>query len=71
MIKVVQKAIGVEINAEGYLEILALTEEFSRLFNETKGLPPTRGSFDHRIPLVGTNNPVNCRPYRYSTSKKM
>ncbi|KAH0679310.1 hypothetical protein KY284_020395 [Solanum tuberosum] len=33
-------------------------------------LPPHRGSFDHRIPLVESANPVNKRPYRYPGVKK-
>lgn len=40
------------------------------LFELPTTLPPHRGSFDHRIPLIDKANPVNKRPYRYPGIKK-
>ncbi|XP_019266920.1 PREDICTED: uncharacterized protein LOC109244312 [Nicotiana attenuata] len=47
-----------------------LIEEYHQLFTDPKGLPPSRGPFDHKIPLQAGCNPVNLRPYRYSSSQK-
>ncbi|KAG5631369.1 hypothetical protein H5410_003086 [Solanum commersonii] len=45
-------------------EILAITEEFPQLFVDPKGLPPSRGPFDHKIPLEVSSNAMNLRPYK-------
>lgn len=33
-------------------------------------LPPHRGVFDHKIPLIEASNPISQRPYRYPAFKK-
>ncbi|CAM8908644.1 unnamed protein product [Rhodiola kirilowii] len=43
---------------------------YSDLFKEPTQLPPFRAGFDHQIPLEAGANPVNQRPYRYSTLQK-
>lgn len=47
-------------------EVLA---QFSTLFQEASGLPPSR-PFDHTIPLIPGAQPVNLRPYRYTPAQK-
>lgn len=47
-----------------------LIEEYRVLFSEPSGLPPSRGLFDHRMPLEAGSNPINIRPYRYSSAHK-
>lgn len=44
-------------------EMQVILHEFSDVFAEPKGLPPSRG-IDHRIHLR-SNEPVNVKPYRY------
>ncbi|KAH0685685.1 hypothetical protein KY284_016238 [Solanum tuberosum] len=51
-------------------EVQQVLHEFTSVFGEPKGLPPSRGSFDHHIPLKEGSNPVNARPYRYSPVQK-
>ncbi|CAN7067397.1 unnamed protein product [Brassica rapa subsp. trilocularis] len=48
----------------------ALLNDFSNLFEEPADLPPFRDGFDHHIPLESNANPVNLRPYRYSSLQK-
>uniref|UniRef100_A0A1J3IVR9 Transposon Ty3-I Gag-Pol polyprotein n=2 Tax=Noccaea caerulescens TaxID=107243 RepID=A0A1J3IVR9_NOCCA len=48
----------------------SLLEDFNDLFEEPEGLPPFREGFDHTIPLEVGANPVNLRPYRYSSLQK-
>ncbi|OIT36293.1 hypothetical protein A4A49_64830, partial [Nicotiana attenuata] len=50
--------------------ITQLLKEYSALFEEPTGLPPSRGIFDHRIVLQNGTEPVNKRPYRYPSVKK-
>lgn len=50
--------------------IQKLLYEYQLLFSEPIGLPSSRGSFDHRIPLAIVSNPVNTRPYIYSYAHK-
>ncbi|XP_047251491.1 uncharacterized protein LOC124886656 [Capsicum annuum] len=57
-------------DSETPVEIVKLIKEYDQFFVDPKGLPPTRGSFDHRIPLVNNSHPVNLRPYRYSSKQK-
>lgn len=40
------------------------------MFEEPLTLPPSRGQFDHRIPLKEGASPVNIRPYRYPLKHK-
>ena len=47
-----------------------LLESFSDVFSEPTALPAFREGFDHQIPLQSGSNPVNLRPYRYSSLQK-
>lgn len=51
------------ISEEAPKLISQLLEEFQIVFSEPKGLPPER-AFDHHIPLLEGQPPVNTRPYR-------
>ncbi|XP_059315524.1 uncharacterized protein LOC132066177 [Lycium ferocissimum] len=55
---------------EGPAEIQLLLDEYKELFNEPSQLPPSRGVFDHHIPIKENGAPVNSRPYRYSPIQK-
>ncbi|KAH0669424.1 hypothetical protein KY285_023587 [Solanum tuberosum] len=70
MIKVMPKTNEMIVSEEEILDILALTKEYDIMFSQPKRLPLTRGSFDHKILLENNSNPVNLRPYRYSSKKK-
>ncbi|KAG5600322.1 hypothetical protein H5410_031692, partial [Solanum commersonii] len=48
-----------------------LIDQYASIFEIPTTLPPHRNSFDHRIPLVESANPVNKRPYRYSMVKRI
>jgi hypothetical protein len=50
-------------------EVNAFLQEFSDLFDEPKGLPPSR-SHDHSIILHTGSRPVCVRPYRYPYFQK-
>lgn len=60
----------VEATREIHPGILALIEEFQLLFGDPKQLPPSRSTFDHKIPLQKDSNPINNGPYRYSSKQK-
>lgn len=47
-----------------------LLSEYKDLFSDPTGLPPSRGIFDHRIPLKPDAKPINIRPYRYPLKQK-
>lgn len=47
-----------------------LLSDFSVVFEEPTELPPFCDGHDHHIPLESGANPVNLRPYRYSTLQK-
>ena len=47
-----------------------LLDTFADLFQEPVALPPSRGTFDHRIPLKEGTSPINLRPYRYPLRHK-
>jgi len=51
-------------------DLQELLESFSDLFQEPTALPPSRGSFDHKIPLKEGTSPINIRPYRYPLRHK-
>ncbi|XP_022553445.1 uncharacterized protein LOC111203725 [Brassica napus] len=51
-------------------DLLYLLDSFSDIFEEPSSLPPFREGFDHQIPLLAGSNPVNLRPYRYSSLQK-
>jgi hypothetical protein len=50
-------------------EIQLLIDQFSELFQEPDGLPPSRAC-DHEIPLIPGARPVSVRPYRYPPALK-
>ncbi|XP_059295620.1 uncharacterized protein LOC132048955 [Lycium ferocissimum] len=50
--------------------IAVLIKQYASIFEPPTTLPPHRGSFDHRIPLMESANPVSKRPYRYPGIKK-
>lgn len=45
-------------------QLTRLLEAYNTLFEETQGLPPSRG-FSHKIILEQGTNPIVVRPYRY------
>ena len=51
------------------LKLQHLLNEFSQVFSEPIGLPPSR-NHEHRIPLLPDHTPVNVRPYRYPHYQK-
>ncbi|KAF5481387.1 hypothetical protein F2P56_002043, partial [Juglans regia] len=55
--------------AEVPRDLQELLDQFSEVFQEPKGLPPTR-SHDHSIPLVSNAKPISQRPYRYPYFQK-
>lgn len=59
-----------EESTDVHLNIMTLPEEFYMLFGELHQLPPYRAPFDHKIPLQKYSNPINSRPYIYSSRKK-
>lgn len=57
-----------ETDDDGALQ--RLLESYSDIFSEPSSLPPYREGFNHKIPLEAGSNPVNLRPYRYSSLQK-
>ncbi|KAJ0909644.1 putative nucleotidyltransferase, Ribonuclease H [Helianthus annuus] len=55
---------------EQQLQLQQLLTEFNDVFQDLKSLPPTRGQYDHRIPLKQGTDGVNLRPYRYPVVQK-
>lgn len=51
-------------------EVQQVVHEFTSVVGKLKRLPPSRGSFEHHIPLKEGSNLVNARPYRYSPVQK-
>jgi hypothetical protein len=51
------------------LVIQGVIQEYTNLFQDPDGLPPSR-PFDHQIPLIPRTQPVNVRPYRYGPHQK-
>ena len=49
--------------------VTQLLDEFAHIFDEPKGLPPSR-IFDRAIPLLLEAKPVNLCPYRYNPAQK-
>lgn len=66
-LKIFSCASEVSAVPHGVQEIL---KKYEQIFDEPTGLPPTRGVFDHRIPLESGANPVSIRPYRYALKQK-
>lgn len=50
-------------------EIEALLQEFISVTEESKSIPPQR-FFDHKIPLIEEDKPVNVPPSRYTHFQK-
>lgn len=46
-------------------ELIALQQKSAIIFAYLEELPPLKGVFDHRIPLIEGATAVNIRPYRY------
>uniref|UniRef100_A0A803MHB4 Ty3 transposon capsid-like protein domain-containing protein n=1 Tax=Chenopodium quinoa TaxID=63459 RepID=A0A803MHB4_CHEQI len=51
-------------------EFKALKKTFADVFDEPTDLPPSRGVFDHRIPLEPRRGAVKIMPYRYPLKAK-
>lgn len=51
-------------------ELQRLKQQFVAIFEEPRDLPPIRGKFDHKIPLVPREGPVNIKPYRYPLKQR-
>ena len=66
-LNLMQCATGQELSDS--VELQAVLEEYSDVFEEPKTLPPHR-SFDHQIPLKNNEASVNIRPYRYPPAQK-
>ncbi|XP_074283542.1 uncharacterized protein LOC141608089 [Silene latifolia] len=56
---------------QGYPKAIGqLLDIYKDVFAESTELPPSRGVFDHRIPLENDVAPVNIRPYRYPLKQR-
>ncbi|XP_074271624.1 uncharacterized protein LOC141595557 [Silene latifolia] len=51
-------------------ELRQLLQGYKDIFEEPTTLPPQRGVYDHRIPLMTDAQPVNIRPYRYPLKQR-
>lgn len=47
-----------------------LLQKYEDVFKEPQGLPPRR-QHDHKIPIKPGAIPINCRPYKYASEKKI
>jgi hypothetical protein len=52
-------------------ELHLLKEKFQDIFADPNSLPPLRGVFDHKIPLLPEVSLVNIRPYRYPLKQRV
>uniref|UniRef100_A0A7C9B4J8 Reverse transcriptase domain-containing protein n=1 Tax=Opuntia streptacantha TaxID=393608 RepID=A0A7C9B4J8_OPUST len=59
-----------ESKAESDPQLQFLLQQHQDLFAEPATLPPSRGIFDHKIPLEQGTNPFCIRPYRYPLQQK-
>lgn len=50
-------------------EMCKLLDHYASIFQEPKGLPPTR-VHDHKIPIIPDQGPVSVRLYRYPFYQK-
>ena len=60
---------GVDQMQQLVLAVQTLLEEFATVFEEPKGLPPSRGH-EHQIVLKPGTQPISQRPYRYPYCQK-
>ncbi|XP_074304368.1 uncharacterized protein LOC141639077 [Silene latifolia] len=60
----------VENESEQPLELKNLLQQYQDIFTAPTTLPPSRGLYDHRIPLLSEAQPVNIRPYRYPLKQR-
>ena len=51
-------------------QLQPLLQQYQDIFAEPTTLPPSRGIFDHQIPLDQGTNPLCIRPYRYPLQQK-
>ena len=51
-------------------ELQPLIQCYQDVFQDPEELPPSRGHFDHRIPLKEGTSPINLRPYKYPLKHK-
>ncbi|XP_021765492.1 uncharacterized protein LOC110730018 [Chenopodium quinoa] len=59
-----------ELDCSSVSELQDLKDQFSDIFADPAELPPLRGVFDHKIPLVPNASLVNIRPYRYPLKQR-
>jgi len=59
---------GGEATQDSHLQ--AILHQFKDLFAKPSSLPPSRGIFDHKIPLERGTNPFSIRPYKYPLQQK-
>ena len=52
------------------LLVTQLLEQYLDLFEESRVLPPNRGVFDHKMPLIPGTTPMSIRPYRYPLKQR-
>lgn len=50
--------------------LVSLMEQYKCIFDIPTALPPHRGPYDHRIPLIDNATPISKRPYRFPGVKK-
>lgn len=62
----VTEVLGEAHLGEEPVEIQEVLDKYVNVFGEPTQLPPSRGVFDHHIPLVEGDFSVISRPYRYS-----
>lgn len=48
-----------------YPELESLNQKYANIFEDLVELPPSRGVFNHRVPVEEGKDPVNIRPDRY------
>ena len=60
----------VTVETENHPQLQALLQYYEGIFEEPKSVSPSRGLFDHKIPLAQGTNPFSIRPYRYPLKQK-
>ncbi|KAH0714831.1 hypothetical protein KY284_007736 [Solanum tuberosum] len=50
--------------------LVSLMEQYKCIFDIPTTLPPHKGPYDHRIPLIDNAAPISKRPYRFPRVKK-